>query len=203
MKRNFHDIDQNSEEWFSLRLGKITASNFGTIMANAPRAFGNPAKDLAMKIAIEGKTGRMIETFKNDYMIRGSELEQDAREAYEMKTFRIVTPGGFVEADGFGASPDGYADDGMIEIKCPKYSTHFSTLLRDDYDPTYQWQIRGQMWLAGKNWCDFVSYCPEFPESKQLLVYRVEWDSDLEERMVSRLNEFKELVETYKTALDQ
>lgn len=30
----WHDVEQNSEEWELLRLGKATASNFGLIMAN-------------------------------------------------------------------------------------------------------------------------------------------------------------------------
>lgn len=198
-----HHIEQNTDEWFNLRMGRITASNFGTIMANYGKAFGNPAIQYAMRTAIESKTKRMIETFQNEWMARGTELEQDAREAYEMQTFRTVLPGGFCERDGFGASSDGLADEGMIEIKCPKYSTHFATLLSESYDTTYQWQIRGQMWLYDRPWCDFVSYCPEMPESKQLLIYRVERDQELEDRMVNRLIEFRELVKTYINALER
>ena len=198
-----HHIEQNTDEWFNLRMGRITASNFGTIMANYGKAFGNPAIQYAMRTAIESKTKRMIETFQNEWMARGTELEQDAREAYEMQTFRTVLPGGFCERDGFGASSDGLADEGMIEIKCPKYSTHFSTLLSESYDTTYQWQIRGQMWLYDRPWCDFVSYCPEMPESKQLLIYRVDRDQELEDRMVKRLIEFRELVKTYINALER
>jgi len=198
-----HHIEQNTDEWFNLRMGRITASNFGTIMANYGKAFGNPAIQYAMRTAIESKTKRMIETFQNEWMARGTELEQDAREAYEMQTFRTVLPGGFCERDGFGASSDGLADEGMIEIKCPKYSTHFATLLSESYDTTYQWQIRGQMWLYDRPWCDFVSYCPEMPESKQLLIYRVERDVFEERKLVARLTDFKELVQSYINALER
>ena len=52
-----HFIEQNTDEWLQLRIGKITASNFGTVMANYGKAFGNPAKDYAMRIAIESQSG--------------------------------------------------------------------------------------------------------------------------------------------------
>ena len=64
-----NDIEQGSDEWFQLRMGKITASHFGTIMANYGKAFGNPALQYAMRVAIESKTKRSIETFKNDWMV--------------------------------------------------------------------------------------------------------------------------------------
>ena len=192
-----HQIEQNTDEWFQLRMGKITASNFGTIMANYGKAFGNPALQYAMRVAIEGKTNRSIETFKNEWMERGIEMEQEARDTYSDMTFTEVLPGGFAERDGFGASSDGLAGEGMIEIKCPKYSTHFEQIIKGGYDTSYQWQIRGQMWLYNRPWCDFVSYCPDFPVDKQLYIFRVERDQEEEERMIDRLNLFKNLVNDY------
>ncbi|HDY89115.1 MAG TPA: hypothetical protein ENH82_13500, partial [bacterium] len=47
-------------------------------------------------------------------------------------------------------SSDGLAGDGLIEIKCPKYSTHFDSLVKGGYDSKYQWQLRGQMWIYDK-----------------------------------------------------
>ena len=34
----FHDVQQNTDEWQALRLGKATASNFACIMANDGKA---------------------------------------------------------------------------------------------------------------------------------------------------------------------
>ena len=198
-----HQIEQNTDEWLELRRGKITASNFGTVMANYGKAFGNPALQYAMRIAIESKTNRSIETYKNEWMERGIEMEQDARDLYSDMTFTDVLPGGFAEAAPFGASADGLSGDGLIEIKSVKYNTHFERLINGGFDTSYQWQIRGQMWLYDKPWCDFVSYCPDFPVNKQLYIFRVDRNAEEEEKLKSRLNEFKELVQSYIKILEQ
>ncbi len=203
MKRKFHSVDQNTEEWHELRRGKPTSSNFATILANAPKAFGNPAIQYAQRVAIEGKTNVTIETFQNDWMEKGLELEQDAREAYQMATFTDVLPGGFAELDRFGSSSDGLVGPGMIEIKCPKYSTHFDSLVKGGYDSKYQWQMRGQMWVYDKPWVDFVSYCPDLPQNKQLYIFRVERDKAEEDHMIARLNQFVSQVDTFIQILNQ
>lgn len=190
-----------------LRMGRITASNFAAIMANMAKPgapFGNPALQYAMRVAIEGKTQRVIETFTNDYMEKGKLLEDDAREAYKAMNFVEVLPGDFAEDDGYGASSDGQVEGGgLIEIKCVKYSTHFERLVKGGYDTAYQWQIRGNLWLYDQPWCDFVSYCPDFPINKQLYVYRVERDLAVEAGMISRLKQFKNQVGVYTSILDQ
>ena len=139
-----HHIEQNTDEWFELRREKITSSNFSKIMANNGKAFGNPAIQYAMRIAIESKTNVNIETFQNEWMERGTELQQDASDAYQMETFQDVLPGGFCEVGRFGASSDGLVGDGLIEIKCVKYNTHFERLVKAGYDTAYQWQIQGK-----------------------------------------------------------
>ena len=40
----WHDVEQNTDEWQALRLGKATASSFVCFMANDGKAFGYPAK---------------------------------------------------------------------------------------------------------------------------------------------------------------
>jgi putative phage-type endonuclease len=211
MKRIIHDIEQNTDEWMQLRMGKITASNFAAIMANLSKPgspFGNPALQYAQRVAIEAKTQRVIETFTNEWMDRGHELEDAARQAYAAQEFVEVLPGGFAEMDGLGASADGLVPikgqmPGLIEIKCVKYSTHFERLIKGGFDTAYQWQIRGQMYLYDAPWCDFVSYCPDFPVNKQLYVYRVARDPQLEQQLVARLNAFKHHVKSYTQILNQ
>ena len=52
----FIDVIQNTEEWFNLRIGKATSSNFAKIMANNNKAFGNPAIEYAQKGISVSKT---------------------------------------------------------------------------------------------------------------------------------------------------
>jgi L-alanine-DL-glutamate epimerase-like enolase superfamily enzyme len=67
------------------------------------------------------------------------------------------------------ASPDGLVgDEGLIEIKCPNSGTHIETLLGSEIDGKYIKQMQWQMACTDRQWCDFVSYDPRFPEPLRL-----------------------------------
>ena len=204
----FHDVQQNSEEWFDLRLGKVTSSNFGKVMANLDKAFGKPAQEYALKIVLEGLSGeRVTESFSNGWMDQGHELEPLAREAYEEATFNEVSNGGFVEHSNLliGCSPDGLVlqGNGGIEIKCPKFTTHYANIKRGSFDPSYKWQLIGNMWICELDWIDFVSYCPEFPESKQLYIHRLNRADYINEidALDSRVRDFLKEIEAIKKTM--
>ena len=107
----FHDVEQNSEEWFKLREGKPTTSKFNVFMANYGKAFGDPAKKYAFKLAMEQVTGERSEeeSYSNKYMDAGHEYEPVALREYEKETFNIVSNGGFCQHEKYnvGGSPDG------------------------------------------------------------------------------------------------
>lgn len=191
------DVVQNTDEWFELRIGKITGSHFGTVMANYPNAFGNPAKDYAIQCALERATGKRFESdYTNQWMTRGHELEPIARDLYELDTFETVTnPGIFIDGD-FATSPDGLVLDGQIEIKCVKYNTHFDRIKNGGYDTKYRWQIQGNLMLSERDWCDFVSYCPDYPDDKQLYIFRVFRNEEEIIKLQDRLQEFNKQVQS-------
>jgi len=199
----FNDVQQNTEEWMALRTGKVTASNFGCFMANEGKAFGDPAKRYALQIALERATGKKSEfSFSNDHMERGHEQEPVARMLYEEERFCTVNNGGFFDCGQYGDSPDGLVGcDGVIEIKSVIASTHYATLTRGSYDPAYKWQLIGHLDCTGREWVDFVSYCADFPEARQLIITRVHCDqfADELERLRKRRAEFLNLVhETFE-----
>lgn len=171
----FHDVAQNTEEWELLRLGKATASKFGTFMANDGKAFGDPAKRYALQLALELSTGRKSEfSFKNDDMERGHEQEPIARMLYEEEHFTDIQNGGFFDWGAYGDSPDGLVgDDGVIEVKSVIAPVHYATIRRGSFDPAYRWQLIGHLDCTQREWVDFVSYCADFPEGKQLSVHRL------------------------------
>lgn len=190
----FHDVEQNSEPWDELRLGKVTGSKLGVIMANEGRAFGEPAKRYALQLALERVSGRKSEfSFTNDHMERGHEQEPVARMLYEAETFCEVTNGGFFDWGDYGDSPDGLVGtDGGVEVKSVIAPTHWDTIRRGSLDPAYRWQMVGHLDCTGRRWFDFVSFCADFPEGDQLVVYRVMRDdmADEIERLRARRAHF-------------
>jgi hypothetical protein len=201
-----HKVEQNSDEWFSLRAGRIGGASIGKIMANYGKAFGQPAKDLAVKLAIEQITGVPIESgYTNGHMERGHEQEPVARAMYEEIMFCDVQPGGYFEHSvDQGVSPDGLVyDDGQIEIKSVIETTHYATIKRGSFDPAYTWQLYYSLMITGREWIDFVSYCATFPPGKRLFVFRVNAkDSDGQFDMINkRINEFRPLVEEAKETI--
>lgn len=194
----YHDVKQNSEEWFQLRLGKVTSSQMAVVMANLGKPFGDPAKRYALEIALERKLGRSVseEVYQNAAMQRGHELEPIARELYERENFVVVKNGGFFEHEKTGDSPDGLVgEDGVVEIKSVYFNTHFKLLKEGGYDSKYKYQVHFHIWKTGRKWCDFVSFCPEMPEDKQLYTFRVHRDEEIIVQMDARLNQFERMVE--------
>jgi len=185
----FINVQQNTDEWFNLRLGKITSSNFDKIMANEGKAFGNPAQEYAQKVALETITGVRDERgFKGKYFEDGHIIEPIAIQAYEIENFTEVTNGGFNQIDYFGDSPDGnVGKDGCVEVKGVIQNTQWKRIKKGGYDLSYKWQICGHIWLGDKEWCDFISFCPEMPVNKQLYTYRVHRDEDMIIRLIDRL----------------
>ena len=99
-----------------------------------------------------------------------------------------------------GASPDGLlGTDGVLEIKCPNPATHARTLLSKKPDAKYVTQMMWQMACAGRQWCDFVSFDPRFPDHLQLFVARIVRDDAaialLEKEVTSFLAEVDAMVE--------
>jgi hypothetical protein len=60
----------------------------------------------------------------------------------------------------------------MVEFKTAIPSIHYSRIKRQSFDPAYKWQLVGNLMITGRNWIDFVSFCPDFPVSKRLYTYR-------------------------------
>ncbi len=158
--RQFLNIQQNSEEWFNARLGRFTASEFKDLFMGKATAGYEKA---IYKPIYERLTGESPESFTNDYMERGHELEPFAVEKYEMETMTETTNGGFwLLGDWIGASPDRMVeDDGILEIKSPAFNTMIRYLLKQELPKQYFYQVHGQLYVTGRKWCDFIAYHPK------------------------------------------
>lgn len=203
----WHDVEQNSPEWEELKLGKPSASGYSKFMAHLGKPFGEPAHRYALQLALEQITGRKAEhSFKNDDMERGHEQEPIAKMLFEEQFFVDVTNGGFFDWGTHGDSPDGLVNgSGVVEIKSVIASTHEATIKRGKADPAYKWQLVGHLDGTGRDYVDFVSFCSDYPEWKQLVVYRT-YRNEVEEelaQLAERRAEFLELVQTKYNDLQQ
>lgn len=182
------EVSQRSPEWFAQRAGKFTGSRFKDLMARTRSGPAAAHKNLIVTLAVERIMGTCAPTYQNAAMERGIALEPEAREAYENSELVAVEEVDFIqhpELDFVGVSPDGLVgDDGMVEIKCPSaWAKHYAALLGDGYAKEYMWQLQGQLWVAQREWVDFVSYHPDWPEQHQLGITRVERDQDKQDEL--------------------
>jgi len=183
------DCEQGSQEWFDVKLGVPSASNFDKIVTMK----GEPSKQAQKymyQLTAERVSGVREETFQSQAMTRGIEMEAEARGLYEIATGATVDLCGLCfkdEAKLFGASPDGLVgEDGCIEIKCPNAATHVGYLLGKKLPSEYFQQTQGQLLVTGRKWNDYVSY---FPGLKPLIV-RVVRDEVFLEALEKELNNF-------------
>lgn len=174
-------MQQRSSEWYAARLGKVTASRISDVMAKGRS--GEPSRTRATYMAelvCERLTGQPHESYQSPDMLRGSDVEAQAKASYSLMHGVDLVDGEFdphPTIDNSGASPDTLiGNDGLAEFKCPKSGTHIDTLLDEKIDRSYILQMQWQMACTGRKYCDFVSFDPNFPVDMQLFVQRIKRD---------------------------
>lgn len=205
---NIVECEQGTAEWFAARAGVISASMFST--ARKTLKSGKPAAtalDYAMQLACERIAGETLDnTFQTWQMKRGTELEAEARTAYEFRHDCDVAEVGFMLSDcgNFCGSPDGLiGDDGGIEIKCPIGASQLRKLFIDLDRTDYLDQVQGNLWISGRQWYDLVIYCPFLlPANRDLTVIRYERDESHIKQLEADLTVFNGLVNEYKAKIE-
>lgn len=190
------DMEQRSDEWIAARVGIPTASSFDKIITTK----GEPSKQ-AQKYLYQLAGERVLhateESFHSQMMDRGAERELEAIKFYELTNDVEIHRVGICYLDeekNVACSPDGLVGDkGMVEIKCPMIATHVGYLLGGDLPSEYFQQVQGQLYITGREWCDFLSY---YPGLKPFLI-RVMRDEVFIKKLEVALGEFvKELIAT-------
>jgi hypothetical protein len=178
---------QRSPAWFAARAGLLTASDAAAMLARVKKNGEEPVgrTELRLRLALEAMRGRPVlePSYQSDYMRRGLEREPDAIGAYEALTGELVTPVGFLRHTSLpiGCSPDGLVEGGGVEVKCPKYTTHYDYLRQGTLPAEYEPQVMHSLLVSGLAWWDFVSWCPEFDGRARLFLVRaVREDFNLE-----------------------
>lgn len=184
------DCAQGSPEWFAARMGLPTASEFKTIIGVKKDAREKVTRQAYMrKLAGEILTGEPMDSYSNEHMERGKIMEDEARDLYAFMTDAEPQRVGFIRNGKAGCSPDSLiGKDGGLEIKTALAHIQIERLMKDEIPPEHRAQVQGNIWLAERDWWDFVSYCPKLP----LLVKRVPRDDGYIATLSGAVNEFND-----------
>ena len=182
-----HNVPQRTEEWYQIRLGKITGSDAAKLTPNA-------VKRLAMKKVAEILTGKPDPGFTTAATDHGIEYE-------DLVLGRIDRPferPGFVEFDKFsGCSPDGLGEDFVVEVKCPYKPTNFINILVDT-PIEYRRQIQYQMWVCEREQCIFAFYHKDF--TPDIVLRYIPRDEKMIATIVDLVDKTKGLIREYLDA---
>lgn len=195
---------QGTPEWHAARCGRATASEFAAVLAKGE---GKTRAAYMRKLVAERLTGAVTDSFSNVHTLRGTEHEAMARLCYEAVADDFVEQVGFCQHEELmvGCSPDGLVGrDGGCEFKCVLPHVQVETILRGGIPPEHRAQIQGGMWVTGRKWWDFGSYCPQMPKHLRLYRFRVERDdayiAELEAAVRQFLREVDQTVELLMAA---
>lgn len=199
------ELTQGTKEWYQARVGKVTSSCFGKLAGKGRSGGGwtQTAMTYMNQLIAERITGRPAEEIQSKYIDHGNDHEPTARQLYQWNAqgeYQLKQVG-FVNhpsIDMCGGSPDCLiAEDGVLEIKCPyNVHRHLENIESDGpSDRDHIWQSQGNIWVTGREWCDFVSFHPYVPQELRLHVARVYRDEDVIEELEERIPRFLEQLE--------
>lgn len=185
-KPEIFTCDQGTAEWHEARRGIVTASCFKDVLAKGQ---GKTRTKYLYTLAGEIITGEVQDGYSNAHMERGHEFEDHARQQYAFENDVQIEQVGFIRRGRIGCSPDGLVGgDGMTEVKSKLPHLQIDVLERGKMPPEHYAQVQGQLWIADRAWCDFISYWPGLP----LFVGRVDRDEKYIADMAAEIERFIE-----------
>jgi|GEM_PF-1676954 len=184
MSKTIHWMEQQTEEWFSLRAASIGGSKISKV-SQAPSTSGY--KTYLNQFISEMITGvKYRDPYTNRFMDMGVKREPGAAMYYSLKNpdVDIEFPGMVTMDEHRHVSPDftiGLTDDGcerVGEIKSVIPTTHIATGRSMQVPTGYRRQCNWEMFICGADICDFISWCPEI-KSRPMIVIPYSMDKKL------------------------
>lgn len=168
-------MEQGGEEWHRIKLGVPSASMFKTILASGKSgAESKTRRTYLLKLAGEQLTEEPAENYSNEYMLRGKEMEAQARDTYafthDIEPERVGFILGTTKNGKVGCSPDSLiGTTGMLEVKTTM--PHLLIELHEDgrFPNAHVAQCQGGLWLAKREWIDLLVFWPKMPPFIQRL----------------------------------
>lgn len=178
-------VDQGTEEWHKLRLGRFTSSEIHKLITE-PKAvkdkeagrLGETGYGYVNDRVAEIMTGQAKQQGYAFPLVYGKETEPVAIEAFVDKTgFKWESCGFYPYTDHAGGSPDGIInEEDILEVKCPYDSGKQVEylMLNDQFDlmrfnKDYYWQCQANLLFTGMKQCHFVCFDPRMIEEKNRL----------------------------------
>lgn len=182
--------EQGTPEWFSIRMGIPTASEFKTLLGIKKDAREKVTRRTYMlKLAGEIITGEPMESYQNDHMERGKVMEDEARDLYSFQTDVEPDRVCFIRNGDKGCSPDSLLGaNGMLEIKTKLPHLLIDCMLKDEFPAEHKAQCQGALWVAERDWIDIAIYWPKLP----LFVKRAHRDEGYIANLAGAVKEFNE-----------
>jgi predicted phage-related endonuclease len=204
----FSDGGTLSPDDIQARIGKLTASRMADAMDFLRNGNESAARrDYKINLVAERMTDIMTSNFVTSAMLWGIEQESVAKKAYREITGREIRPSGTLdhpEIEYFAATPDGFVEDGLIEIKCPATSTFIKWLAEGGVPEKHKPQMLAQMSVTGKPWVDFCAFDPRMPVGRQVFIRRFMRDEAMiqgvEKSAIQFLSEVDEIFAQVTTA---
>lgn len=193
---------QQSDRWLKNRLGRITGSRICDVMNYLKKGGESAARrNYRMELIAERLTNRAADHYTSPEMIRGSEMESEARSRYELAAKVMIEPVGFVlhpKYDFTGASPDGLiGDDGIYEAKCPKSETLLAWLDSETVPEEYIYQVQWELACTEREWCDFHAHDDRLPAEVANLVIRAYRDEGMIQAIENEVVKMNEEIEEF------
>lgn len=181
------EIDEVEKQarWMAKRVGKITASTMPKLMTKGRSKghdWGKTAVTELLSIFHERRTGIQRDSISTFAMRWGLENEypafcyyrdrfnSEAKYSHDGDDILFLEP-----VPGFGISPDGTANGGIIEIKCPENPVNhllYCMIDKVESGDDYYWQMIAQF-ISGVDWIDFVSFDPRMNDGDPLKMHVV------------------------------
>ena len=176
-------VEAYSPEWYKVRVARFTASRLYDLISK-PKDKTLPKPYIIEKVA-ESLTGESQDSgYFDENMAHGVEYEPLAIKWFSKTSgFKVEENSEFIMHPdlNFGATPDRIAYDSngnkfILEVKCPKSTTHIKNCLLKDVEdfkskhPKYYWQIIGGAIVTDATHGCFISFDPRIDSNAGLFV---------------------------------
>ena len=179
----YENVVQRSEEWYALRIGRITASNFHKVNTGGEKTWSSLVNSL-----------NNPKEFYSKHTEWGKDYEDEAVNLFEFLHGVDTKKVGFITHDTLmaGCSPDFIVSASVGgEVKCPSNPVnHTAVLLSKEVPKQYIAQVQGSMWITGASEWWFLSYDPRQTPDNRLVSLLIKRDNAFIERLEKKVINF-------------